>query len=63
MSDWLLKISFWSWNNISKIDSIVNIIAVILRGGAFIGGVACGLIASILRLKLKRSEERRVGKE
>ena len=56
MSDWLLKISFWSWNNISKIDSIVNIIAVILRGGAFIGGVACGLIASILRLKLKRNQ-------
>lgn len=46
----------WIWENISNIDSIVSIIAVILSGGVFIGGVVYGLITSILRLKLKRNQ-------
>lgn len=56
MLEWLLKISSWIWDNISNIDSIVSIITTLLSGGVFIGGVVYGIIASILRLKLKRNQ-------
>lgn len=55
MLEWLLKILTWIWDNISHIDSIVSIIAAIFSGGALIGSVFYELIASILRLKLKKN--------
>ena len=55
MLEWL-NIFSWIWDNISDIDAIVSIITAILSVGVFIGGVAYGLIVSILRLKLKRNQ-------
>lgn len=42
----------WIWNNLSNIDSILNILFAILSVCAFIGG----LIVGVLQLKLKRNQ-------
>ncbi|NBJ95489.1 pentapeptide repeat-containing protein [Parablautia muri] len=56
MLEWLAEISSWIWENISNIDSIVSIVTAILSGVFFIGGAVYGVIANILRQKLKRNQ-------
>ena len=46
----------WIVDNISDIDSIVNIIVEIFSGLFFIGSIFAGLITSFLQLKLKYNQ-------
>lgn len=51
MMEWVLKFLSYIWNNLSNIDSLINIIMSILGICAFSGS----LIAGFLRLKLKHN--------